>query len=179
MWRAGFCAPSMLLLDGFDIGSQIVNFQLYHDWVAIRGTEGISPHWHFPSAMISNEVIPLNDAGYNFRRKLATILSAQLREVSRMFFETRCGGPVSLGIRAMTNGAKAEKHLLPCLLLSHPLGRVRVLLFLRECGQAASQNKYQYRLDLILTSQEKLPLLLKLSQPQPSVAYGFRSLRRL
>ena len=134
------------------------NCELYHDLVAIHGTEGISPHRHFPSAMVSNEVVTLNDAGYNFRRKLATVLSAQLGEVSRMLFETRRGGAVSLGIRAMTNGAKAAKHLLPCLPLGHPLGRVRGLrLFLRECRQTASQNKYQHRQDPILTSHEILP----------------------
>lgn len=157
-WRVGSCAALMLLLNGFDIGSQIANFQLHYDLVAIHGTEGISPHRHFPSAMVSDKVGTFNDAGYNFRRKLATVLSAQLGEVSRMLFQTRRGGAVSLCIRAMTNGAKTAKHLLPCLLLGHLLGRARGLgLFLRECGQTASQNKYQHRQEPILTSHEIFP----------------------
>ena len=87
-------------------------------------------------------------------RKLAAVPSAKLGKVRRMFFKSRRGRTVALGVRAMTNGAIGAEHLLPCFLRGHPWGWLR--LFLRECDRAASQNKYQDRLDPLLISHEIL-----------------------
>jgi len=71
----------MLLLDEFDVGGQIADFQLYQSLVAIHGTESISPYRHIPRAMVSNDVISLNDARDDLGRKLPAVPSAKLGEV--------------------------------------------------------------------------------------------------
>ena len=142
------CGALRHLLDGFNVGDQIADFQLDQCLVLIHGTESVSPQGHVPGAMVSDEVVALNDAGDDLARELAAVFSAKLSEIRRMFFEARRSSTVALGIGAMTTGAIGTEDLLPCPFRSHRR-RCELRLFLRKHIRTECQKKDQYRLGLL------------------------------